>query len=266
MYNRCLIVFSLWLGCGLNPAFASLRADAFSKHSPAGVVQLQCTTDRGKTRTVSLGGVLDTQLESIADVVLVAAHGLTAAPDNCVVAFRDEELTITRLEKGSGQGLRGDWAVSTLSGRFSKAVNRLGWYADDPGTWELFTQQGGRVSLLKFLNGETGAPCDVRVPRGGMLDASDGDVVLISDCVSMPGMSGAPALVEVGGLPAIMGLNVGNRYDLTDSAQKWRSRANVIRVVDAVIEDAIVRAITAGLRRGNSDQDTRRRRFMRNLR
>ena len=60
----------------------------------------------------------------------------------------------------------------------------------------------------------------------------------------MPGMSGAPALVEVEGVPTIIGLNIGTRHAIGGASDLWRSRVSVIRLVDTKVEEAIDRAIS----------------------
>ena len=225
-----------------------MRVDAFPNTSPAGVAQLECTNQEFGTRTVSLGGVLDTQLNGIPDIALVTAHGLSASLKDCQLAFKGERLGIVVVRQGRSHRTDGDWAVVTLDGRFKQAITRLHWYVDNPDGWESFAARGGRVRLLKFTNGETGSGCDVLTPRGGLVDATDGDVVIVSDCPSLPGMSGAPAMVEVDGTPAIIGLNIGMRYDVSKPPLAWKSRANVIRLIDDTIEAAIVRAIATAAR------------------
>ena len=226
---------------------ASLEIDAFTVDQPAAVAQLRCVGRTQNVRIVSLGGVIDTQLDSIPDIALVAAHGLGHHAGRCVMSFRGHQLGVSRIQKGQGDDADGDWAVLTLDGRFPKHIHRLGWYSDAADNWESFARQGGRVALLKFANGETGKSCDIRIPRGGMRDSADSNALILSDCVSMPGMSGAPAIVEVDGLPTIIGLNIGTRYDLSAPPLEWRSRASLIRLVDTVVEDAIVRAIALEL-------------------
>ncbi len=231
--------------CSTLEVSASLKVDTFSKESPAAVAQLECVGFKRGERIVSLAGVLATNLKSIPDIVLVAAHGLGANLDGCYVTFKGNRLGISRMERGQGGDVHGDWAVLTLNGRFPEPIHRLRWDAQSANDWELFALRGGRVSMLKFVNGETGRSCNIRVPRGGMIDPTDGNAIVLSDCISIPGMSGAPALVEIDGLPTIMGLNIGTRYDLSGSSSAWRSRANLIRLVDTSVEDAIVRAIAS---------------------
>ena len=243
------VFFALFCLVFLNQiANASLKVEAFSGESRPAVVRLECFDEARNSRYVSLGGVLNTQLDSISDIVLVAAHALKTSIDQCVISFKDQRLSIVRAESGSEADADGDWAVLTLDGRFDGPISRLAWHTDSANTWEAFAVNGGRVSLLKLPNGDAGKDCDVRVPKGGMIDPNDGKAVIVSDCVSMPGMSGAPALVEVDGVPAIIGFNIGTRYVLGDAPVEWRSRASVIRLVDINVENAIVRAISQEIR------------------
>ena len=223
---------------------ASLVVSNFNIKSGAAVVRLECYNKAEKSRFLSLGGVLNTQTDAISDIVLVAAHALSSKLDQCVVSFKDQQLDIARAEMGLGTDASGDWAVLTLDGRFTGPVNRLEWYGDSATSWETFALNGGRVSVLKFLNGDSGKSCDVRIPKGGLVDPNDGDAVIVSDCISMPGMSGAPALVEVEGVPTIIGLNIGTRHAIGGASDLWRSRVSVIRLVDTKVEEAIDRAIS----------------------
>jgi len=136
----------------------------------------------------------------------------------------------------------------TLEGRFSEPIQRFGWHIESAQKWESFAVRGGRVSLIKFANGYLGKPCDVRIPQGGMIDPRDRGAVLLSDCILIPGMSGAPAVVEVGGMPVIMGLSIDWRYDLTDSSSGLGIRANVIRIFDTAVEKSIVGSIASELK------------------
>ncbi len=246
MYTRLTLVAGLLFGVMASHIQASLTADAFQAEPPA-IAQLMCKQPSGNLRTLSLGTVLATHIDAIPDIILVAAHGLGATTEDCIVTLGESELGIVDIQRGSNRQVHGDWAVLTLAGRFPAAIHRFDWYIDSPNDWEAFATNGGRVSLLRFANGESGTACDVRKPRGGMVDSTDQDTVLLSDCVSIPGMSGAPAIVEVNGRPTVIGLNIGNRYDLSKPPLAWRARANVIRLLDPTMETAIVRAIATAL-------------------
>jgi len=225
-----------------------LHVDSFGSEAAPAVAQLECKQDELGRRTISLGGVLATQLDSIPDIVLVTSHGLESSSNQCVVIFDGHRLGVARVEKGGSEDVHGDWAVVTLEGRFPGPIHRFGWHIESANGWESFAAAGGRVSLMKFVNGYPGKPCDVRVPQGGMIDTTDRDSILLSDCLSIPGMSGAPAVVEVGGIPVIMGFSVGTRYHLGDADSGQRLRANIIRLFDTSVENAIVRSIAFQLK------------------
>jgi len=245
-YYFYLLLF--WSLCFAKLSHGSLSVDSFGPDTSPALAQLECAQGTLNRRTISLGGVLATQLNSISDIVLVAAHGLEGNFEQCVVIFNGHRLGVTRVEKGGTEDVHGDWAVVTVDGRFPDPIQRFGWHIESANEWESFASDGGRVSLMKFLNGYPGAPCEVRVPRGEMSDTRDRDAILLSDCLSIPGMSGAPAIVEFGGIPVIMGLSIGTRYNLSDASSGLRMRANVIRLFDASIEEAVVRSIASELK------------------
>ncbi len=232
-----------WLASAAGLAQASLALEAFSHDTPAGIAQLKCIGQEPNRRIISMGAVLDTQFDSIPDIALVAAHGLAGLPERCVMLFGGNSLKVAKIERGRGKYHDGDWAVVTLAGRFPEPMQRLSWYAESANGWASFAAKGGRISLLRFSNGVAGTPCDIRIPQGGMVDSSDSRALMLSDCVSIPGMSGAPALVTVNGVPTIMGLSIGMRYDMSKRPMGGKTRANLIRLVDDAVDGAIVRAV-----------------------
>ena len=233
--------FLITLSCSAN-VFGSLQSSTFSNASPAGIVELVCVDEALAKRTLSRGGVLETKIPGIPDIVLVAAHGLTAEHENCTIVMGETELGVSEVIQGKGGRPIDDWAILTLDGRFDSRVHRLQWFASTSSYWGSAITDKVNIRLVKHSNGESGRACTVRAPAGDLLDSTDRGTILLSDCISIPGMSGAPALVAVDDVPTLVGLNIGTRYNMALNTEE-ESRANVIRLIDDVIERAIVRAI-----------------------
>jgi NAD(P)-dependent dehydrogenase (short-subunit alcohol dehydrogenase family) len=90
-------------------------------------------------------------------------------------------------------------------------------------------EDGGTVSMLKRRYGAAASNCQIHVPTRGLSNPFDQGVVVVSDCVSRPGDSGAPVLATIDGMATMIGLNMGCRFDISPAPQEWKPRASIIR-------------------------------------
>ena len=220
---------------------ASLELHNLPDAVKPGVVQMVCLVDGGPSRIASLGTLLQIPSEN-SDVAIVTGHGLKDA-SACKLLFGDQSLDITSVIRGSGRGAYSDWAVVSLSGRFSGEVQRYWWQAVAPDQFSQLQQEHGHVVMLKHHNGHQGTNCQVHIPKFGLKDETDQNTVLLADCTIIPGMSGAPVLATVDGVAAMVGLNIGYRYDLSGEPIEWKQKAAVVRLIDQEIDIAIARTL-----------------------
>ena len=234
----------LWLAAAaLSPmASASLtQREVALVH--AGVVQLVCRNSTTQKRTTSLGTLLDIPTIQQQDIVVVAAHGLTDDIGQCTVRYGQELLSIHAVQKGEGLRYARDWAVLTLSDRFSKNAQRLDWYTPSGEELANFVADQGEILVMRHTNGETGRSCRVHIPQHGLKDDQDDDKFIVADCKTFPGMSGAPVLVGVADQPHVIGINIGRRWDLSLGEPEWERAVNLIRILDRDIQQAIEHAV-----------------------
>lgn len=222
---------------------ASLSTTEINRVVSPGVVQLKCAEPGAPTTRQSLGGLLLTPATATRDLVLVAAHGLSGELTGCRVLWRQQILPVLKVTQGQGDKVSGDWAVLTLNGRFRGQPHRFSWRSVAPDDFRGFTEANGKVYVLKHPNGVAGEGCATHIPMRGLKDATDEDTVLVADCLTIPGMSGAPVMVKMDNRPVLVGLSVGQRFDLSHQKLEWKRRANVIRLIDARVERAIVLAM-----------------------
>lgn len=231
---------TLGLWCIAVVATASLSAADLARIATPGVVQLQCAEPGVPTIRQSLGGLLLTPNTSSHDLVLVAAHGLAGELAGCRVLWQQQELSVIRSRQGEGGKVGGDWAVLTLNDRFQGAPERFAWRSVAPEDFRTFTKASRKVYVLRHPNGEVGQGCATHIPTRGLKDATDQNTVLVADCLTIPGMSGAPVMVKMDDMPVMVGLSIGQRFDLSHQNLEWKRRTNVIRLIDAGVERAIV--------------------------
>ncbi|HIG43245.1 MAG: hypothetical protein ABGY96_26815 [bacterium] len=233
-----LVIFSVVL-----TANASLVAKDVNLESPLGVALLSCKQPDSSTRTVSLGSVLTTGVEGIDDIVIVAAHGLHTLSEHCSMSFSNEQLKIKNIQRGQDENAYGDWAVVTLDGRFEGEIQRLPWATTKADDFSFLVEDGGTVSMIKRRLSRTVSSCQLHIPTRGLSNPSDRGVVVVSDCSSLPGDSGAPVFATVDGVVTMIGLNLGYRFDISPSPHEWKPRASIVRLIDKAVESAIVAAI-----------------------
>ena len=228
---------------------ASLTQTELDEAPSPGIVRLSCLDPETKIRTISLGALIDPQAADNSDhpeIVLVVAHGLTAALHNCYVRLGEERLEITEahLSEDYEPGeIASDWAVLVLDGRFTSARERLPWQPFPLAIADQHIQAEGVVHILRHGNGEPGSACEARIPQSTLKDSEDRDVIIVADCTTFPGMSGAPVVVSVNNAPAVIGVNIGIRYDLTLKDPEWKRAVNVIRLLDAGMDAGLQAAI-----------------------
>ncbi len=226
--------------CAAMQAHASLTQRALTHPSMLSLAQLQCTKPGGAT-AVSLGALLQSPVDG-PEVVLATAHGLGGDAARCVVAYRGQRLTISYLQRGRGAGTQADWAVLRLAGRFDNTAPRLLWQVLGADELRGFFRRRTQVHLLKFANGETGRACRVRQPPADLSDESDRSLVMTGDCITFPGMSGAPVLASLNNRPVLVGVHIGQRFSLNPAAEVPLS-ANLMRLLGPQIERAIQQAL-----------------------
>ena len=224
-------------------AGASLSTKDIASVAKPGVVQLKCAEPGVATTRQSLGGLLLTPSAATRDLVLVAAHGLAGDLAGCRVQWQQQELSVISSRQGQGDKVAGDWAVLTLNGRFQGQPQRFIWRAVAPDDFRSFTKASHKVYVLRHRNGVVGQGCATHIPTRGLKDESDQNTVLVADCLTIPGMSGAPVMVKMDGLPVMVGLSIGQRFDLSHQDLEWKRRTNVIRLIDVGVERAIVLAL-----------------------
>lgn len=233
------------------PLAASLTAVDAMHPGLTAVVQLRCRNPQSGRQLVSLGTLLEIRGEQQVDVVLATAHGLGEAIQHCRVQtgggyMQPADIPQTRhvrsilaVQQGQGLGSQSDWAVLTLNGRLPAEHPRLRWRTLNPAEIAYLDLSAAAIHLVKHTNGETGAPCRMRRPPAVLQDEHDQHRLVTGNCITLPGMSGAPVLVKADGQPTLIGLNIGQRFSLAQPPAQMPSHTNLMRLVDGDISRAI---------------------------
>lgn len=93
------------------------------------------------------------KLQPIADIAIVAAHGLTVERAYCPVSFNGQMRAIQEIRKGHSDYLGQDWAVIRLEDRIERASPRLKWHVPKFPELTEFVKRDGKVLVMRHANG-----------------------------------------------------------------------------------------------------------------
>jgi hypothetical protein len=161
------------------------------------------------------------------EVALTAGHGLH---QNQVCELRSGQQSVSAIVYSIGaQGApASDWAVIRSDSRFTQAVERFS---------IAMTAATNFTAMLK-LNSQVSPLCQVfSAPEEYWWP----DSVLLHDCLSLPGRSGAPILAAENDDVFLVGLNLGSLVN----HQSRSGQLGYLRRVDEEIADALLLAARA---------------------
>lgn len=161
------------------------------------------------------------------EVALTAGHGLHQ-DQVCELRSGQQSVAATVYRVGAQGAPASDWAVIRSDRRFTQSVERFSVAMTAATTF---------TAMLK-LNSEVSPLCQVfSAPEEYWWPES----ILVHDCLSLPGRSGAPLLAAENDEVFLVGLNLGSLID----HQNRSGHLGYLRRVDEEIADALLLAARA---------------------